>query len=34
LGAASALDLDGSKTYTVFLMGLSGATETKVITDN
>ena len=34
IASTAALDLDGSKTYTVFLLGLNGATETKVITDN
>ncbi len=34
VASTAALDLDAGKTYTVFLLGLAGATETKVITDN
>jgi Domain of unknown function (DUF4397) len=34
VASTAALDLDAGKTYTVFLLGLTGATETKVITDN
>lgn len=34
VASTAALDLDAGKTYTVFLLGLAGATETKIITDN